>query len=108
VEKEVILYKTASGTCPVGKWLAKFKDATTKARILRRLERLTKGYYGDATALGEGIFELRFFFATGYRVYFAEDGAQVVVLLEAGNKKRQTHDIARAKKYFQDYLASKG
>jgi len=55
--------------------------------------------------VGGGVFELRFFFGAGYRVYFGEDGDTIVVLLCGGDKKTQRRDIQRAKAYWQEYLS---
>ena len=41
--------------------------------------------------------ELRMFFDPGYRVYFAEQGDTVILLLAGGDKDSQAGDIARAK-----------
>jgi len=46
--------------------------------------------------VGQGVFELRFFFGPGYRIYFAEDGGRIIVLLCAGVKKGQSRDIQKA------------
>lgn len=53
--------------------------------------------------MGEGVYELRFFFGSGYRVYFAEDGKTIVVLLLGGDKGSQSKDIAKAKGYWKDH-----
>ena len=47
--------------------------------------------------------ELRFFFGPGYRVYFAEDGDTIVVLLSGGDKDSQSRDIQQAQAYWQEY-----
>ena len=47
--------------------------------------------------------ELRFFFRAGYRVYFAEDGDTIVVLLCGSDKDSQPGDIQRAQAYWQEY-----
>jgi putative addiction module killer protein len=105
VAKTVRIYETANGRRPFARWLSGLRDATTKARILRRLERLEEGHYGDVAPVGDGISELRLFFGPGYRIYFYEDGEQLIVLLTAGDKGSQTRDIAKAKAYLKDYLA---
>jgi putative addiction module killer protein len=53
--------------------------------------------------VGEGVFELRIDFGSGFRVYFGQEGNTVVVLLCGGDKKTQGKDIRRAKEYWQDY-----
>ena len=83
------------------------KDKVTLARIDRRLEYVAQGNYGDYKNVGEGVYELRFFFASGYRVYFAEDGETIVLLLHGGDKSSQIKDIIKAQSYWKDYQVDK-
>lgn len=53
--------------------------------------------------MGNGVTKLRLFFGPGYRVYFAEDGECLVVLLCGDDKGSQDRDIEAAKAYWQDY-----
>lgn len=39
----------------------------------------------------------------GYRVYFAEEGSEIIILLIGGDKKTQSRDIEKAKKYWRSY-----
>jgi len=98
--KELRFYVAANGKQPFAEWLKKIKDPTTKARILRRLDYLTIGNYGDFKSVGDGVFELRLTFGAGYRIYFAENGKHTVILLMAGDKSSQSKDITLAKKYW--------
>jgi putative addiction module killer protein len=79
------------------KWFEGLRDARAKARINIRLERVETGQYGDHKSVGDGVFELRFAFGPGYRVYFAERGVEVILLLAGGDKDSQERDIAKAK-----------
>jgi len=36
-------------------WLNKLKDPVTKARLIRRLEKVTRGLLGDVEPVGEGV-----------------------------------------------------
>jgi putative addiction module killer protein len=101
--KNVIIYRTVSDKEPFTDWLNSLRDATTRRRILKRLLRLEQGTYGDFKPVGDGVNELRFFFGAGYRVYFAEDGDTIVVLLCGGDKDSQSRDIQQAKSYWQEY-----
>ena len=74
------------------------------AIIQARLNRVRLGNFGDARALGGGVEELRIDYGPGYRIYFGRDGQTVVVLLCAGDKQSQRHDIETAKAYWRDYL----
>ena len=49
------------------------------------------------------MYELRFAFGPGYRVYFGEEGNTVVVLLSGGDKSTQDKDIEQAKLYWKEY-----
>ena len=101
--KMVIIYRTKAGKEPFTDWLNNLRDPTTRRRILRRLLRLEQGHYGDFKIVGNGISELRLFFGKGYRIYFAEDGNTLVVLLCGGDKSSQRRDIERAYAYWQEY-----
>jgi len=79
-------------------WLDNLKDVRAKARIIFRIDRLQTGFYGDVSPVGEGISELRIFYGPGYRIYFVQQGSEIVILLNGGDKSSQKKDIARAKK----------
>lgn len=70
-------------------WLAKLRDAKGKARILSRLESLTQGSFGDTKNVGDGVRELRVHVGPEYRVYFAQTGKIVLLLLCGGDKATQ-------------------
>ncbi len=106
-KKELIVYQTETEKEPFNEWLDGLKDAKTRVRILSRLDRVEQGYYGDSKAVGEDVFELRYFFGAGYRFYFAEDGDTIVLLLSGGDKRSQKRDIKTAQSYWQDYLDRK-
>ncbi|MCA9970204.1 MAG: type II toxin-antitoxin system RelE/ParE family toxin [Anaerolineales bacterium] len=101
--KQVIVYRTSTGHEPFTEWLHSLRDPPVRRRILKRLLRLEQGHYGDFKSVGNGVHELRFFFGAGYRVYFAEDGDTIVVLLCGGDKDSQHRDIQRAQAYWQEY-----
>lgn len=78
------------------RWFAKLKDEDAKARIDMRLRRLRKGNPGDVKSVGRGVYELRIDYGPGYRVYYMRKGAQVLLLLIGGDKRRQSGDILLA------------
>lgn len=78
-------------------WLRELRDKLAKASIIRRIERLKDGNFGDSKSLGGGVFELRIDCGQGYRVYFKNDGGEVIVLLAGGSKRTQSADIVAAK-----------
>lgn len=53
--------------------------------------------------MGSGVYELRIDAGPGYRVYYAQGGNAVILLLCGGDKRTQVRDIERAYAYWQDY-----
>ena len=78
------------------RWLGALRDRKAAARIAERLRRLAWGNPGDAKPVGEGVLELRIDYGPGYRVYYVQRGAVLVVVLCGGDKASQARDIARA------------
>jgi putative addiction module killer protein len=78
------------------KWFAKLKDHTVRLNILARLARAENGNFGDSRQLDENLFELRFFFGGGLRVYYTIRENAVVLLLAGGDKTTQARDITKA------------
>ena len=85
------------------KWFKKLKDQTAKFAIGQRLERMKVGNFGDSKTVGEGVFELRIDVGQGYRVYFTNDGKEIIILLVGGNKTSQDSDIKTAKKMAKEF-----
>lgn len=101
--RELRIYETPAGACPFEEWLYALRDSKGRARIQVRLDRLEQGNLGDTKSVGSGIHELRIDMGPGYRVYFAEDGPVIVLLLIGGDKSTQTKDIKTAKVYWREY-----
>lgn len=72
-------------------------------RIVRRIERISLGNFGDFRPVGEGVQELRIPLGPGIRVYFGRQSHAIVVLLCGGDKHSQRSDIRRAQLYWKDY-----
>ena len=77
-------------------WLSGIKDGMTRRRLGRRLEKAQRGSLGDVKPVGEGVWEMREFFGPGWRMYFVQRGAVLIVMLGGGDKSTQAADIARA------------
>lgn len=101
--REIVLYITADDQCPFEQWLEGLRDRQARARIKKRLDRVTLGNLGDYKPIGEGVLELRVDYGPGYRLYFAQIGSVIVLLLCGGDKSSQTQDIVRAKQYLTDF-----
>ena len=99
----VIEYLTLDGRSPFSEWLLGLRDMKARARIRARLDRVGLGNLGDYQLIGGGIFELRFFFGPGYRVYYGLQDYTNVVLLNGGIKDTQQRDIRIAKVIWNDY-----
>lgn len=79
-------------------WLANLKDERARARIIARIDRLSLGNPGDVKPVGQGVSEMRIDYGPGYRVYFAQRGEVLIVVLAGGSKKTQPKDIELALK----------
>ena len=102
---EVRHYLDRSGRNPFLDWLRDLRDPIGKVAIIRRLNRLEQGNFGDVKVLQRGVCELRVDTGPGYRIYFAKSGNHVVLLLCAGAKRSQEHDIERAMAYWLDWAS---
>ncbi len=78
------------------KWLDGLRDIRARACVLARVERLAAGNAGDVEPVGEGVSELRINYGPGYRVYYKQQGRELVILLAGGDKGRQSKDIKTA------------
>ena len=90
VEREIRLYQTSAGTVPFSEWFDRLGDIRTQQRIDARLARMRVGNFGDAKAIGGGVFELRLDFGARYRIYFGQEGRRIVILLCGGDKSSQS------------------
>ncbi|MCG6206330.1 type II toxin-antitoxin system RelE/ParE family toxin [Rhodopseudomonas sp. HC1] len=78
-------------------WLAALGDQRARLHIVRRIERIAAGNFGDAKSVGGAVKELRIDYGPGYRVYYTRRGHVVVILLCGGDKRTQSKDIRKAK-----------
>ena len=85
------------------RWLDKLRDDRAATVIARRIARLAGGNAGDVRSVGGGVSELRIDYGPGYRVYFAQRGRELVILLCGGDKSTQDRDIRAAKAIAEDY-----
>jgi putative addiction module killer protein/probable addiction module antidote protein len=69
-------------------WHSKLRDLKARIAIDRRINRIELGNFGDHKFCWDGVWELRIDVGPGYRIYYAVDGEQIVLLLCGG---RQAH-----------------
>lgn len=74
-------------------WLSALADGRARVRI----DRMADGNFGDAKPIGDGLSEARIDYGPGYRVYFMQQGRQLVILLCGGDKSSQNRDIKQAR-----------
>lgn len=84
-------------------WLNDLKDPIGKAGIAIRINRAESGNFGDHKLLPDtgGIYEMRIFKGNGYRVYYAQQGETIYLLLMGGSKDQQQSEINNAKKLWK-------
>ena len=84
-------------------WIDSLKDRAGRARIQVRVDRLIHGNPGQHRDLTDGVSELKIDFGPGYRVYYAQRGTRLLLLLAGGDKSTQQKDVARAIQLARNY-----
>lgn len=100
-------YVQADGSCPFRDSFTGLRDGRAKARIDTTVRKLGRGLKPDVKPVGDGVHEARIDYGPGYRVYFGNDGENLVVLLLCGDKRSQDSDIAAARTLWAEYRARK-
>ena len=77
-------------------WLRRLRDREARQRINARIRRFSLGNPGDVRPVGEGVSEIRIHYGPGYRVYFMQRGAWMVILLAGSDKDSQDRDVNAA------------
>jgi putative addiction module killer protein len=101
--REIKNYLTAEGRRPFQEWLDSLRNLNARVKIEKRLGRVASGNMGDYRSLGGGVYEFKIDYGPGYRVYFGQIGATIVLLLCGGDKSTQEQDILKAREYLRDY-----
>lgn len=78
------------------KWFSGIRDNMIKRRLQARIDRIEDGHFGDCKPVGSGVSELRCFFGGGLRIYYCQQGNEIVILLAGGDKSSQQQDIETA------------
>ena len=80
-------------------WFNGIKDKTTRARIRHRLAKAeATREFGDIRGVGEGVYELRFHFGPGWRIYIFQGGPNLYWVVWGGTKDTQQEDVIIARK----------
>jgi putative addiction module killer protein len=87
-------------------WASKL-DPSARVRVDKAVFRLGEGNFSAVKPEGQGVSALRLDFGPGYRVYFANDGDRLVILLAGGSKRRQQEDIQKARRLWCEYKKRK-
>jgi putative addiction module killer protein len=103
---EIREYLGSEGRNLFGEWFGRLNSEAAR-RVTTALYRLGLGNFSNVKGVGSGVFECRFDFGPGYRVYFGKDGERIVILLCGGTKQRQQNDIALAVECWRDYKRQK-
>jgi putative addiction module killer protein len=93
---EIRHYVDDNGHDLFAEWREQLRDVMARIAIDRRIMRMELGNFGDHKALREGVWELRIDVGPGYRIYYAQAGLTIVLLLCGGDKRNQDADIDRA------------
>ena len=97
-------FKDSKGREPAKDWLNRLRDGFGQAKIYTRIARAEGGNFGEHRSVGEGVSELKIDTGPGYRVYFAlDENDEIILLLVAGDKSTQAGDIAEAKKHWKSH-----
>lgn len=95
-------YVLPNGRTPFNEWFDAQEEGT-QALVDVRLNRLSLGNQGDVKFVGKGVYELRFFARSGFRIYYGRKGNRLVLLC-GGNKGSQKRDILRAQTLWHRFL----
>lgn len=94
--------KLKSGKSPLTDWLDSL-DSVTRKRINQRILRIEEGNFGDYKQITDEIFELRYNFGSGYRIYYTKIENIIILLINGGDKSTQSKDIKNAQKFLDNW-----
>jgi putative addiction module killer protein len=89
------LWYAWKGIVPLRNVALALRDLTARVMVLRRIDRIAAGNFGDHKYCRDGVWELQIDFGPGYRVYYGRAGKTLILLLGAGSKRSQASDIER-------------
>jgi len=99
-------YIDATGKNQYAAWFDAL-NAPAAAKVATALLRMEQGNFSNVEGVGAGVYEYKIDFGPGYRIYFGKDGAELVILLNGGTKKRQQKAIGNAQSLWLEYKKRK-
>ncbi len=102
----VKLYERTDEEVPFEKWFRSLHE-NAAAKVTAAIRRMELGNFGDHKSVGNGVWERKIDYGKGFRLYYAKDGEELIVLLCGGTKSRQQKDIEQAKSFWADYRKRK-
>lgn len=96
-------YVDGAGRNRFREWIDGFRDLKTQYIIDARLTRIANGNMGDCESVGDGVMEFRIHHGSGYRIYFGQEGKNIIILIVGGDKRSQRKDISLAKSLWQQW-----
>ena len=100
------VYSTEHGVEPYKEFFSSIKDPKAKSAVAKAINKMEKGL-GDYKSIGDGVQENRIHVGKGYRIYFYNEGQELIILLGGSDKKNQSREIENAKGYLKDYKRQK-
>lgn len=105
--REFMEYQEPDGSIPYRDWFIRLieNDRLAAVKIEKYLARLQQGNFSNAKLLSGcgGVWELVIDFGPGWRVYFAQAGTKIILLLLGGSKKSQQKDIKTSVGYWREF-----
>lgn len=100
---EIKSFVRETGEIPFQEWFESL-SAIAAAKVTTALTRLELGNISNVKRLKGGVFEYKIHWGPGVRIYFGQDGEELIILLGGGTKQRQSKDIECAVKLWKEYL----
>ena len=99
---KIELYQSDNGRIPFNEWFESL-DGRHQAAIERRIATVEEhDYFGDRSSLRGGLHEMRLL-GPGLRIYFANVGQAIVLLLGGSGKGSQKRVIKVARERLKDF-----
>ena len=102
----IVEYLSIDESSPFKNWFDRL-DSRSAAKVTTALIRMGIGNMSKVEGVGGGVYERKIDYGPGYRIYFGQDGEELVILVGGGTKKSQVKDIATAKERWADYRQRK-